>query len=476
MEEKFIIYQLLPRLFGNSNEHCVPDGSLSQNGSGKFSDISDSVLDELKKTLSLKYIWYTGIIRHATQGDESVKGKAGSPYAIKDYYDVNPYLADNPEKRMDEFKALLDRTHENGLGVLIDFVPNHVSRSYNSKNHPFTDLNYYPGKIHDTDWSDTVKINYASDDTWQKMKNILLFWASMGVDGFRCDMVELVPTSFWSWCIPEIKTAYPNIIFIAEIYQTNNYHTFIDVCHFDYLYDKSGFYDHLRSIYCGGGSAASLTHVWQSLGELQPKMLNFLENHDEQRIASDFYTASPFKSLSALNVSLFFNTAPFMIYFGQEFSERGMDQEGFSTIDGRTSIYDFWSVSSIRRWLKGVKIGDPDKYLSTEEIAFHNSFSDMMRSAVSIEAIRKGKTYDLEYVNLHSTFFDPEKHFAFLRYFDGELFLSVSNFSDNDSTIKVTIPKEAFDYFGIIDEEYISSHSSIELFVRSFDGILIKIK
>ena len=475
MEGKFIIYQLLVRLFGNLNEHCVQNGSLEQNGSGKFNDISTSVLNTLKNGLSVQYIWYTGVIRHATKGDEGVKGEAGSPFAIKDYYDVNPYLSLHPDRRMNEFKALLDRTHKAGLGVLIDFIPNHVSRVYSSEHNPFTDYNYYPGKICDGDWTDTVKLNYSVNDTWQKMKDILLYWASKGVDGFRCDMVELVPLSFWSWCIPEIKAIYPDIIFIAEIYQPSNYQPFIERGHFDYLYDKSGFYDHLKSIYENHLPASSLTGVWQSLGDLQPRMLNFLENHDEQRISSDFYLASPFKSLPALNVSLFFNKAPFMIYFGEEFGERGMESEGFSGIDGRTSIYDYWSVSSVRRFLQGLKEKKPEKYLKPEENRFYTIFSEMFKKAISIPASRNGLTYDLEYVNPSSEYFNPEKHFAFLRYYEGELYLSVSCFSENESHLQIIIPKHAFEYFNIEENDTLSSKKPIELTLPPFGYIFTRI-
>ena len=135
---KDIIYQMFPRFWGNSNEKPVKGGSLKENGTGKFSDIDTDTLEYLK-WLGCSYVWYTGIIRHSTTepfpGCEAshpqfVKGKAGSPYAICDYYDVNPYLADSPERRMDEFEELVKRTHEAGLKVIIDFVPNHVARDY----------------------------------------------------------------------------------------------------------------------------------------------------------------------------------------------------------------------------------------------------------------------------------------------------------------------------------------------------------
>ena len=136
--QKPIIYQMLPRLWGNDNSNPKYNGTLPENGTGRFSDIDTSTLEYIK-WLGCSHVWYTGILRHSTQAStegcipshpQFVKGNAGSPYAICDYYDVNPYLADNPDNRMDEFNQLLKRTHDAGLKMIIDFVPNHVARDY----------------------------------------------------------------------------------------------------------------------------------------------------------------------------------------------------------------------------------------------------------------------------------------------------------------------------------------------------------
>lgn len=460
---------MLPRLFGNRNPNCIPNGSLSENGSGRFKDISSEVLDELKK-LAVTHVWYTGIIRHATDGDDTAKGRAGSPYAIKDYYDVNPYMSTETDGRMREFEELVDRTHKAGLKVIIDFIPNHLSREYHSDVAPFGDENFYPGRIHDGDWTDTVKLNYECHDTWIKMREILLFWGSKGVDGFRCDMVELVNVEFWEWCIPQIKKSFPEIIFIAEIYQTHNYHPYIVRGGFDYLYDKSGFYDTLRAISAGHTWASSLTSVWQALGEFQPKMLNFLENHDEQRVSSDFFVGNPQKSLAMLYVSLLFNTAPFMIYFGQELGERGMESEGYSGVDGRTTIYDFWSLSSVRRFLQGVDSGDVLKCLSESEGKMLQTYRNLMNMAMVEPAFRRGKSFDLMYVNPRSGHFDPRYHFAFLRSDGKKVYLIAANFSQWDATIKINIPHAAFDYFGIA-----SNDCQIKVDVSSHNGTITEI-
>lgn len=471
MRGKFILYQILLRLYGNLNPSPIPWGTLEENGSGHFCDITSEVLDSLKK-LSITHVWYTGVICHATEGDPSVKGKGGSPYAIKDYYDVNGYMAQNPNNRLSEFTSLVERSHIAGLKVIIDFVPNHLSREYNSQINPFDDTNFYPGRICDGDWSDTMKLNYHNRDTWEKMRDILLFWAEKGVDGFRVDMVELVPVEFWEWCVPQIKQVRRDIIFIAEIYQPSNYHPYISRGGFDYLYDKSGFYDHLRAIYSHNLPAYSLTQVWQSLGELQPKMLNFLENHDEQRIASDFFLQDPFKAKAALYVSLLFNTAPFMLYFGQELGERGMDSEGYSGLDGRTTIYDYWSISSVRRFLTGVKEGAPLKYLSSDEAALYDFYTALLNISMMVPSFREGENFDLGYVNPYSDRYDPKYHFSFLRSDGEELYLVVANFSQWDAKIFVNIPKEGYQYLGCSSPQSLQ----VEVEVKSYDGTILKIE
>lgn len=477
MQSKFIIYQMLPRLFGNTNPNCVYDGTFEENGSGKFSDVSEAVLEDLKK-LSVTHVWYTGIIRHATEGDLTAKGKAGSPYAIKDYYDVNPYMATDASLRMDEFSSLLERTHDSGLKVVIDFIPNHLSREYDSQVAPFGDENFYPGKIHDGDWTDTVKLNYGCRDTWSKMRDILEFWAAKGVDGFRCDMVELVTVDFWEWCIADLKKRYPHLIFIAEIYQPHNYQPYICRGGFDYLYDKSGFYDHLRWISTSEGRgtpASALTSVWLSLGEFQSNMLNFLENHDEQRIASTFFLGHPERAFSSLYVSLFFNTAPFMIYFGQELGEDGMEHAGYSGPDGRTTIYDFWSLPSVRNYLNGINEGDECKYLSDEQKALLGKYRELMSLAMNTPSFREGKTYDLMYANPHTECFDPRYHYAFLRSDGKEVYLVAANFSKWDATIQINIPQEALDYLlGDSDHRAISRKPQT-VTISAHQGSVVKV-
>lgn len=545
---------MLPRLWGNSNESPVKGGTLSENGTGKFSDIDTATLEYLK-WLGCSHVWFTGILRHSTQTSEAgctpshpqfVKGNAGSPYAICDYYDVNAYLADDPDKRMEEFEALIKRSHDAGLKVIMDFVPNHVSRDYGkvnpSKGHPVlgaeddrsvhwrpeNDFFYYPGQRLTlpspvpagyepyeefpamatgnncynanpgvNDWYETVKINYGDDHTptWDKMYDIIDFWASKGVDGFRCDMVELVPKSFMKWMIAKAKAAHPSVIFIAEVYKKEEYNEYIRSVGFDYLYDKSGLYDTLKSIVDKSvndngmpvelwQSTSGITRNWQFLGDIQPYMLNFLENHDEQRFASEFFGGDAMKTLAPLYVSLFLNTAPFMIYFGEEVGEKGMDHEGFSGRDGRTTIFDWWSVASVRRLRKMISSGayktlDAGKIamagLERGEAELFCRFAEAIRTAAADEAVRKGSTYDLCYCNMSSDGFDKNRHFAFLRDFEEHTLLIATNFSQYEAKMKLVIPEHAFDWMGIPVTEDLHPGKTIEVTVPPMDGVIVSL-
>ena len=460
------------RAFGNRS--CVPGGSDAKNGSGKFNDIDEEEFSRLKR-LSVDAVWYTGVISHATRthfrsvpdNDPSlVKGEAGSPYAIRNWFDVDPALAVNLDNRMAEFEALVARTHKAGMKVIIDFVPNHVYREYHSY---FTPENFYPlgeplhlpESLHSSyvenpalatgndvfhawpslnDWYDTVKLNYGNRSTWSKMLQVLKFWVDKGVDGFRCDMVELVPAAFFDWAFRTLRVDHPDLFFIAEVYGKENYWKYADAG-FDLLYDKSGFYDALRGIIRGERPASSLTQEWQFQGDLQPRMLRFLENHDEQRLACDWIARSGKAGLAAFAVALLFNTASFMLYFGQEFGEQGMEIEGFSRRDGRTSIFDYCCVPSVRRWLS-------DK-LTIEENVVYKEYCRLLRIATADAIFSKGGTFDLMYANPASDRFDPVRQFAWMRGYAGSAMAIVANFADHPVDVDVLIPKEAFEYFGM---------------------------
>ena len=486
---------MLPRLWGN----------------GRFSGIDQATLQYLKSTLGIDCLWLTGVIRHATytldrgcipSNPQIVKGNAGSPYAIQDYYDVNPYMADDPQKRMDEFRAVVERVHAAGLKLLIDFVPNHVSRDNVNLGQeddktvhwdPENDFFYFPGEalrlpVHTmgkpfeeypakasgnaftsapgiNDWFETIKINYCDfhTRTWDKMLQIVRFWASLGVDGFRCDMVELVPWQFMQWLIASIKEEFPGTLFVAEVYEKEKYRMYADEVGFDLLYDKSGLYDTVRAVTCDGKSACALTWNWQFLDSLQPRMLDFLENHDEQRVASDFFAGSAEAGYAALGVSLLLNTASFMLYFGQEVGERGMDDEPFSGINGRTSIFDWWTVASLQALYAYIH-GD-ENGLSAHQKAVLERYSAALKLAKR-PAFAEGKTFDLGYCQ--GATFNPDRHFAFLRSDGTETWLVVANFG-SDAGITIRIPIEAADYLGT------SLSTPMTLNVPERDFVAIKI-
>ena len=516
--QKPVVYQVFTRLFGsdaNVNQH---DATRAVNGCGTMEAFTPQALNEIKK-LGATHIWYTGIIEHATQTDYSaygiprdhhavVKGKAGSAYAIKDYYDVDPDIATSVPARMQEFEELVQRSHEAGLKVVIDFVPNHVARQYHSDVCPegvedlgaqddttqhFSPANnfyYFPGEQFHTDfdlqadepqpyyeqparatgndvfssfakhddWYETVKLNYGVDylsgrethfepvpSTWEKMTAILLFWASKGVDAFRCDMAEMVPAEFWGYATKQVREQYPDIQFIAEIYGPDSYRRYINEGGFDYLYDKVGLYDTLRAVTCGYANADAITHCWQAVDDIRDHMLSFLENHDEQRIASDFFAGSGLKGRAAMMVAATISRGPVMIYFGQELGERGMDDEGFSGRDGRTTIFDYWTVNSIYRWRNGGTFDG--RQLTPQEVELQSFYSTLLNLCSKEKAIREGNFFDLMYANPKSDSFNPRTNYAYLRRAGKEVLLCVANFDGTDAVLDIHIPDHVFELY-----------------------------
>jgi glycosidase len=557
-KEKLIIYQALVRLFGNTNTTRLRNGSIEENGCGKMSDFNEKALRSIRQ-LGCNCVWYTGLLQQASATDYSrwgipvpseqvLKGKAGSPYAITDYYSVSCDLADNPAERMSEFDDLVRRTHKVGLRLIIDFVPNHVARQYHSvsrpagvedlgekdnKGHRFDPQNnfYYcdeplhldnvgidaaeqtyqeePAKVSGNDvfhawpsrndWYETVKLNYGVDycgggqkhfdpvpDTWHKMLNILLFWCAKGVDGFRCDMVFMVPVEFWHWAIARVKEKYPQVLFIGEIYDPSIYRSYIDYGGFDYLYDKVGLYDTLRAVVECRESASAVTRCWQSVEGIQSHLLNFLENHDEQRMASRFFAGEPRKALPALVVSLLMHGNPFMLYFGQELGERGMDSEGFSGEDGRTTIFDYWSLESLQPW-----IGHDYtlSHLPKEAAALRRYYTQMLQLSKT-EVFAQGAFYDLTYCNYGNPQYDVHRQFAFFRHTNREVALVVANFDADAKRLAINIPEEAWQFVGVkksgkytitdlktgeAKREVIDLNKPFEVEVKGYDATLLSI-
>lgn len=526
---KPVVYQIMTRLFGNKVKTNKPFGTIQENGVGKLNDITPAALKAIHD-LGVTHVWYTGVIEHALLTDYSafniardavdvVKGHAGSPYAIKDYYDVNPDLAVSVPNRMAEFEALINRTHAEGLQVIIDFVPNHVARAYRSdarppgvadlgehddKNAAFSPKNnfyYLPGQALKlpfpakeggyvenpakatgnnvfsatpgvNDWFETVKLNYGVDyqnnhamafdpipDTWVKMKDILVFWAGKNVDGFRCDMAEMVPVEFWRWAIPQVKAVNPNIVFIAEIYNPGQYRNYIQQGQFDFLYDKVQLYDTLRLLVQNGhASTADVTNIRHELTDISDHMLHFLENHDEQRIASKFFAGDPWKAIPAMVVSALIDKGPVMIYFGQEVGEPGAGAEGFSTEDGRTTIFDYWGVPEHQKWVNDGKYDGGQ--LSPEQKQLRQFYSDLLNMAAHNPAITDGAYMDLTAFNQTAKNFDGQVH-AFLRYKDNEKLIIITSFNEKPQPVRIQLSPEAIAALGLSAPEIITARDLI---------------
>ena len=534
MSKAINIYQVFTRLFRNDNQTNKPFGAIEENGCSKYSHFTPFVLQSLKD-FGITHIWFTGVIRHATctsyenfglpaNNSLIVKGVAGSPYAITDYYDVDPDLADEPHNRMYEFESMIDRCHRIGLKVIIDFVPNHVARQYESKNlptgltnlgandlcdHAFSPSNnfyYMPGqqfRVPDginfpytigpdsytefpakatgndaftahpgiNDWYETIKLNYGVDyqnnrlyhfdpipDTWLKMLDIMNFWSQKGVDALRCDMAEMVPVDFWAWALPKVKSKNKEIIFIAEVYNPGEYSNFL-AAGFDYLYDKVGLYDILRELIEGRGSTKNITLLWQRYEGYSHKMLRFLENHDEQRIASSQFAGNPWKAFPAMILAATLNTGPLMIYFGQEVGEKADDSEGYSGKDGRTTIFDYWCVKDYQKWVNGGRVNND--LLNEEQKQIRNFYLKLNHLRLGSKAIHSGSFYDLMWVN--TNLLNQDKIYAFIRFQQEEVLLIVLNFDVNSACdIYLRIPADAFHSAGLSMEKELHGYELID--------------
>jgi glycosidase len=538
-EGKPVVYQVFTRLFGNINTTNKPWGTIEDNGVGKFSDFTDSALQGIKE-LGTTHIWYTGVPHHDVITDYSaygithddpdvVKGHAGSPYAVKDYYSVNPDLADDPAQRLQEFEALISRTHKNNMQVIIDIVPNHVARNYHSLAKPegisdfgeqddttleyAKDNNFYyvvgqdfqvpipldgyqplgggphplsdgffsesPAKWtgngarkaqpHFHDWYETVKINFGVKpdasydftrlperymkldieqhakfwenknvpDSWRKFRDITHYWLNKGVDGFRYDMAEMVPVEFWSYLNSSIKMKNPNAFLLAEVYNPDLYRQYIQLGKMDYLYDKVEFYDTLKALMQGTGKGKNLHEIQAGHQDIEQHMLHFLENHDEQRIASDGFAGKVGGALMgkpALVVSALISRSPTLLYFGQEVAEDGSEDLGFGD-PSRTSIFDYGAVPAHQRWMNNGKFDGGQ--LSVSEKTLRSFYVDVMKISAFHPAMLGGYmpiNFKLDPISEAQT----DKLVAFVRYTDNQRVLVVSHF-DQQRTINLAV-------------------------------------
>ncbi|WP_163937437.1 alpha-amylase family protein [Paraferrimonas sp. SM1919] len=540
MQSKPVIYQVFTRLWGNQNDTNKPWGTIEENGVGKFNDFNDAALEAIKE-LGSTHVWYTGVLHHgvirdytdygiANDDPDVVKGRAGSPYAIKDYYNVNPDMAVDPAARMAEFEALIARTHKHGMKVIIDIVPNHVARNYASTSKPegVVDLGanddtsvtyarnndfYYvegqdfivpdvskgdaplggeahplaDGKFAESpakwtgngaraaqpnmhDWYETVKINYGvrpdgSEDfpqmddsfrnaptsahydfwqgkdvppSWHKMRDIAFFWLDKGVDGFRFDMAEMVPAEFWSYLNSHIKHKNPDAALVAEVYNPTLYKEYIDIGRMDYLYDKVGFYDALKLVMQDKGGLEKVIAEHDKVLDIEEHMLHFLENHDEQRIASPDFAGDAEMGRPAMVYSTLVGTSPTLMYFAQEFGEDGSEMAGFGK-PTRTSIFDYVGVPSLIRFNNG---GNWDGGKSTDsELKLHDFYKRLLPLS-KLESVREGEYLPLFSQNLAAGTDYPQKVNVFARYTDSEKLVVLNNFSYDKQSFTLTIPSD----------------------------------
>lgn len=551
-ENKAVVYQVFTRLFGNKNTTNKPWGTIEENGVGKFNDFTDKALQEIKG-LGVTHIWYTGVPHHAVIRDytaigisnddpEVVKGRAGSPYAVKDYYNVNPDLAVNPENRLKEFEELIKRTHNANLKVIIDIVPNHIARKYEGKSNPKgvrdfgadddvtveykRDNNFYyipntpfqlpegdkplngesnpliDGKFDENpakwtgngsrmakpdknDWYETVKVNYGirpdgSKDfpelpagydkksnkehfdfwkdksvpsSWIKFRDIALYWTAKGVDGFRYDMAEMVPYEFWSYMNSAIKNVNPDAFLMAEVYNPKEYRNYIHLGKMDYLYDKVETYDKLKDIIQGKTPPDGLSYIQSGLADIDVHMLKFLDNHDEQRVASPEFAGSPEKGKPMMVVSTMITSAPIMIYFGQEVGEAGNENGGFGS-HSRTSIFDYVGVPNHQRWMNDGAF-DGGK-LSQSEKDLRDFYKRLLNFSAKSSAVM-GQFQDLQEVNRQANLgYDPNHIYSFARWSGIQKLIVITNFSsDVTNSFELKIPADIIGKWNLKDGSYI---------------------
>ena len=587
---KPVVYQVFTRLFGNKNTTNKPWGTIEENGVGKFSDFDEKALKSIKD-LGASYVWYTGIPHHAVITDykaygisdddpDVVKGRAGSPYAVKDYYNVNPDLADDPANRLQEFEDLIARTHAQDLKVIIDIVPNHVARTYKSLSAPdgvsdfgandnksveyARDNNFYyvvgesfkvpvstnaylplGGESHPlsdglfeeipakwtgngsrapqpdaNDWYETVKVNYGVrpdgsydfeklpdtyrdqdlqahvefwkgkdvPDSWIKFEQIVHYWLDKGVDGFRYDMAEMVPVEFWSYLNSSIKQKNPDAFLLAEVYNPALYRDYLQLGKMDYLYDKVEFYDSLKLLMQGKGPAQALEDIQASMQDIELHMLHFLENHDEQRIASPDFAGDAEKGMPAMVVSSLISRSPTMLYFAQDVGEDGSEETGFGD-PTRTTIFDYAGVPAHQRFMND---GAFDGGQSTQEEKALRAFYEKLMMISAKHPTMLGEYHSLHSFNLKQASDYSDSQFSFVRYTDTKALIVVSNFSESSTEFSVQLPIELISSWSLNQGSYQTtdllngvvyplnigkkrSSASVELILRPLQSVVLEL-
>lgn len=582
-ESRVRIYQLFVRLFGNTNETRRQNGTLAENGVGRFADINHAALRSIRE-MGFTHVWLTGVLQQATATDYSefgqpaddpdlLKGLAGSPYAIKDYFDVCPDYAQKPAERLKEFGQLLKRLHAYGLKAIIDLVPNHVARSCDSCVKPecnfgtcggggtgdditkffdphnnffyltpdgngpplrlptcrnetpisptcqvsgvkcdglfegekafgrVTGNNVVSWTPHLNDWYETVKLNYGFDftdpsksvreypnawspdkpipDTWKKMDQVIEHWQSLGVDGFRCDMAHMVPPEFWSWVIAQARARRPDVFFMGEAYDDDpskvpgsnpvvsglNWgkgNVLFDLLNagFDAVYDAPA-YRALKRIYDGSGWANDIDHEIVD-DFICHNSVRYAENHDEVRLAAPSEWGGVGmdvgRPVSAILYGL--SRGAIMLYNGQEVGEPAAGAEGFGGDDARTSIFDYWSMPELVKWVNDHQYDGAG--LSPQQKSLRSFYSRLI-NLVGEPAFRDGKFFPLNPANHDNSQFgrlpgeEASGHwlYAFLRYDPAtpQRFLVVANLHPTMALrdVRILLPANALHFLDLSD-------------------------
>ncbi len=310
-----VIYEIYPRAFSQQ---------------GNFNAIT-ARLDELKD-LGVTILWLMPI--HPI-GQEKKKGTIGSPYAVRDYYGINPDYG-----TADDLKRLVREAHARGLKVIIDIVANHTSWDSVLMKHPEFYKRDAKGNItYPYDWYDIAALNYGNQQLRRYMTDMLKHWIrEFDLDGFRCDVAGEVPTDFWENARRELEQIKPEIVMLAEAHKAE-----LSVNAFDLDYSWP-LHSALTNVLQGRGRASDLRAEWEKEVKEWPKgalHMRFSDNHDERRAIARF--GEP----AALAASAFVFTldgVP-MLYNGMEV--------GDTTESGAPALFEklpiFWPIAERRK-------------------------------------------------------------------------------------------------------------------------------
>src|SRR5258706_6047523 len=297
--------------------------------SGDFKGIA-AQLDRLKN-LGVTIIWLMPI--HPI-GQEKKKGSIGSPYAVRNYYGINPDYGTK-----DDLKKLVSEAHRRGITVIIDIVANHTSWDSVMMKHPEWYKHDASGQItYPHDWMDVAALNYANPQLHEYMTDMLQYWIrEFDLDGFRCDVAEDVPTDFWEHARVELDKIKPEVFMLAEGHKPD-----LEVKAFEVDYSWP-LHNALTDALQGRGRASDLRTAWEKetrewpLGALH---MRFSDNHDERRAIARFGEPA---ALAASALMLTLDGVP-LLYNGMEV--------GDTTESGAPALFEkmpvFWPIAERR--------------------------------------------------------------------------------------------------------------------------------